>query len=418
MKKVLTILAFCVFFTEVVFAQTEMPRLAIPTAQSNGFGGTHTAYTDNVFALLVNPAAIVRVEQRSFFALSPTLFSPQSTFDILPSMIDVIDGDTGALGDAASVLKERNGKIALGLDMREFPFSIAWVADGFGFGLWNRTFINPSIQGEWVDINVYADVMVPVGFGFKILERESHSVDAGITVKPFIRAIAHEKAKITELMDDNYDFIDNLSAPLIAGAGLDVGFLYRWDIGLQAGLTLDDIITRGGLISKLVGKDDISDSYYVPFTMNLGVAYDLRIGRVWENAPSFLARSGVAFAFDWRDIISTFQQDDYQKRNAQLNIGLGMEISLIDIFKIRLGMSEMLPAFGIGVDLGTFKFDAAYYGKEFGLEPGQLSAAALDLTIAIRPGAKKRDWPWTRRSLVGLLGGPEEVSAEESAENE
>jgi hypothetical protein len=68
-------------------------------------------------------------------------------------------------------------------------------------------------------------------------------------------------------------------------------------------------------------------------------------------------------------------------------------------------MNDLLPAFGIGFDHGFFEIDLAYYGKEFGLEPGLLSAAAVDLTISIRPGAKKRDWPWTRRSLVGLITG-------------
>jgi hypothetical protein len=68
-------------------------------------------------------------------------------------------------------------------------------------------------------------------------------------------------------------------------------------------------------------------------------------------------------------------------------------------------MNEMLPAFGFGFDFGSFEIDVAYYGKELGLEPGQMPTAALDLTIAIRPGAKERHWPWTQKSLVEVISG-------------
>jgi hypothetical protein len=395
-----------------VFAEdVAMPRLAMPTAQNSGMGGTHVAYTDNVFALLVNPAAIMRVEQRSFFALSPTLFSPQSTFGLIKAIDGIVsNNDLGALGEATDLLSQSKGKISLGFDIREFPLSISWVADGFGFGLWNRVFVNPNIIGTYFNFDVYADVMLPVGFAFKILDLEGHAIDAGLTVKPFARVRAHEQRDLMELAEEDADFIGSLSVPLIIGAGFDLGLLYRWDIGLSAGLTFDDIVTRGAVAGTLYGNST-GDSYYVPFSMNLGVAYDFKLGRVMESAPPFLAASGFSFAADWRDISNVFQQNDYSKRNALLDIGLGLQLSLGDIFKARVGMNEMLPAVGLGFDLGPFEIDAAYYGKELGLEPGQLPVAALDLTLALRPGAKKRDWPWTRRSLVGLISGDREDAA-------
>jgi hypothetical protein len=66
-------------------------------------------------------------------------------------------------------------------------------------------------------------------------------------------------------------------------------------------------------------------------------------------------------------------------------------------------MNEMLPSFGFGFDLGVIEIDLAYYGRELGLEPGQMPAAALDLTFAIRPGAKEKNWPWTQASLVETI---------------
>jgi hypothetical protein len=405
MKKALIFFLCAMMCAAVVFAEDKaMPQLAIPTARSNGMGGSHVAYTDNVFALLVNPAAILRVEQRSFFSLSPSLLNPESTFGLLSTIPNAAGGDMGALGDAADILSKKKGRVSLGFDLREFPLSIAWVADGFGFGLWDRIFVNPNIIGTNIEVNIYADVMLPISFAFKILDTYSHDVDAGITVKPFVRVRGYEKTSIMNLMDKTDETFDNMSVPVLAGAGFDLGFLYRWDLGLSAGLTFKDIVTRGAVVTDILGNDT-GASYYVPFTMNLGAAYDFKIGRFWTTAPGILANVGITAAIDWRDMINAFQQDDYRRRNAALDLGIGLQFSLYDIFMLRFGMNELLPSFGIGFDLGAIEFDLAYYGKELGLEPGQLSAAAVDLTFSIRPGAKKRDWPWARRSLVGLITG-------------
>ena len=193
----------------------------------------------------------------------------------------------------------------------------------------------------------------------------------------------------------------DLSAPVIAGAGFDLGFMYRWDKGFRAALTLSDIITRGIVVANISGTDD--NTYFVPFTLNAGVAYDFKLEQFWITAPRYLGTIGFTFAADWRDILNVFQQDDYTKRNFLLNLSAGIQVSFFDMVMLRFGMNEMLPAVGIGFDLGPFEIDFAYYGREFGVEPGQLSAAAVDVTIAMRPGAAKRDWAWTRRSLASLI---------------
>ena len=394
MKKTIIICTILsLFMTLPVFAERmTMPPLAMPTAASNGFGGTHVAYTDNVFALLVNPAAMMRVQQRSFFTLAPSVMSPQGTVELGKSIADIATGDTNALGQMADTFSKQKGKIALGFELREFPLSIAWVANGFGFGLWNRTFVNANIVGTNVEAHIYEDVMLPIGFAFKILDLERHSFDAGLTIKPFARVRAWESEKITSLLDDASDFADRINVPLIMGGGLDVGFLYRWGTGFQAGFTFDDILSRGTVVKNLVNEDN--NSYYVPLTMNFGLSYTFKLG--------FL---GFTLAADWRDIANFFNQDDYlNSRNAALDFGAGLQLSLFNTVYVRVGMSEMLPACGLGLNLGPCKIDLAYYGREFGMEPGQLSVATVDLSIAIRPGAKQRDWPWTQGSLFGLFG--------------
>ncbi|MDR2783491.1 MAG: hypothetical protein LBB48_06575 [Treponema sp.] len=401
MKKTI---AFCLtlWCASTLFADpAAMPRFAIPTARSNGMGGDHVAYTDNVFSLLVNPAAIMRTRQNSAFTIAPTLFSPERTFGLIdPIMTMINSGNIDELTNAGNLLK--GGKIPLGFELREFPLSIAHVSDGFGFGIWDRIFVNPNIIGTTVKLDAFADVIVPIGMAFKILDTGEHIVDFGFTVKPFARVKLSEQRSLMDMLGTgNGDMLEDVAVPVIAGAGFDIGFMYRWDIGLSAGLTFDDIITRGAVVTNLTGSDN--NSYFVPFSMNLGVACDVKIGRFWASAPNFLANTGITLAFDWHDVTNAFQQNDYTKRNAILDIGVGLQLSLMDMIKLRIGMNEMLPAVGLGLKFGLFELDVAYYGKELGREPGQLPAPALDVSIAFRPKAKPRDRFWTRGSLVGLI---------------
>jgi len=392
-QKVVLVIFLALLMAMPVFAdRVAMPPLGMPTAASSGFGGTHVAYTDNVFSLLVNPAAMMRVQQRSFFSLSASLFNPQSTFDIGNAVMEMVsDGDTAAFGRVANTLSDHNGMIALGMELREFPLSIAWVANGFGFGLWNRTFMKAEIIGDHVRATVYSDIMLPIGFAFRVLDMDRHSIDAGFTLKPFVRVMASERVSILDLMDDA-DF--DLTAPVILGGGLDFGLLYRWAGGFQAGLTFTDILSRGTVVGNLTDEED-TNSYYIPFAVNAGISYSFRPLR-------FL---GISLAADWRDIGNVFNQDDYlNSRNFILDFGFGVQASLFNTFYFRAGMSEMLPAAGIGVHLGAIRIDLAYYGREFGYEPGMLSTAVVDLSISIRPGARERDWAWTRRSVFGLFG--------------
>ena len=391
-QRAIFIIFLAVLMAFPVFAErVAMPPLAMPTAASNGFGGTHVAYTDNVFALLVNPAAMMRTRQRSFFTLAPSVFNPQATFDISKSVMDMVSSsDTTNFGNMADTLSKQEGKIALGVELREFPLSIAWVANGFGFGLWNRTFVKADIIGDYVKADVYSDVMLPVGFAFKILDLNRHTIDGGLTLKPFVRVKAAQQAYITDLMDDaDFDF----NIPVIAGGGLDMGLLYRWGKVLQVGFTFTDIFSQGTVMADLGDIKD-TNSYYIPFAMNAGVSFNFKFGII-----------GLVLAADWRDIGNAFDQNDYlNNRNYLLDFGIGAQISLFDVVYFRVGMNEMLPAAGLGLNLGALKIDLAYYGREFGYEPGQLSTAVVDLSISIRPGAKARNWAWTRGSVFGLFG--------------
>ncbi|MDR0997540.1 MAG: hypothetical protein LBL70_00605, partial [Treponema sp.] len=267
---------------------------------------------------------------------------------------------------------------------------------------WDRISVDTRIRGVDIEATVMADFILNYGMSFRLLDLSYHQVDAGFVVKPFLRGMAYKEMSGLDLVDDSDILLDDFTVPIIAGAGLDLGFMYRFYDDLAFGLTVADVFTGGGAVGAAMGSTP--DTFYrVPTSLNLGLAYTFKLGRVWKSAPSLLKSAYAAFMFDWRNLNDAFDAaDDYTKRNPSLNLGLGLEFGFFNFVKIRMGLNEMLPTFGIGLEPGPFQFNFAMYGKELGKEPGRFSTYVYDFSIAIRPGAKKQKWPWTRRALGNL----------------
>jgi hypothetical protein len=367
----------------------DMAPLALSSTRSLGMGGTHVAYTDTVYALFVNPAALQNANQGSGFELSPAFVGP--IFDLIDIATSSNDDIIGALGDFAGKTK---GKIPIGFEIR-FPLSVGYAANGLGFGLWNRVHFDARVIGTDIDAEALADVILNFGMSFNIVSIGDHLVDAGFVVKPFLRAKADMNMTALDAVGGNADFLDKFNVPLIAGAGFDLGFMYRFRRDLAAGLTIDDVYTGGGRVSTILGNDDGVSSYRVPTTLNIGAAYTLQ--------P--LSWLSIAFMLDYRDVTNLFYADDYTKKNPILNLAFGSEIG-IQFLKLRVGLNEMLPAAGVGIEAGAFQLNFAIYGKELSNEPGGFSTYGLDISIAIRPETKQKNWPWSRPILNSVLGLP------------
>jgi hypothetical protein len=395
MKKIVGF--FLVFGVLSASFAEDMAPLAMPSTRSLGMGGTHVAYADDVYALFVNPAALQRANQGSGFEFSPAFVGP------LFKLIDLagsVDGDLiGALGDFAA---DTGGKIPINFDLRG-PLSVGYTANGLGFGLWDRVHGEATFIGTDIDALVFADLILNFGMSFSVLSLGSHEVDAGFVVKPFLRAKAEKGASALDAINGADVLFDNFNVPLIAGAGLDLGFMYRFHEDLSAGMTIDDVYTAGGRVATVYGDDDGVSSYRVPATLNLGAAYVLR-PLPWLSA---------AFMLDYRDVANLFQAGDFTKRNPILNLALGIELSLLQFLKLRVGLNEMLPAAGVGIEAKAFQLNFAIYGRELGNEPGGFSTYGLDLSIAVRPETKKKNWPWNRRPIVNSILGIEASSGDE-----
>jgi hypothetical protein len=392
MKK-LSALFLCLACLSAALSADEkrMAPLGFPSTAANGMGGPHVAYTSDIYALFVNPAALQWANQTSVFELSGAVIGPLGKLAKFGSgMMDAVE-NADNIDPLLDIIE--GGKLSLGMDIRG-PFSAGYAANGLGFGLFSRTFVDARVIGTDIDAVGYVDMMLPFGMAFNVLRLRDHELAAGFTLKPFVRVLADLEMSVLDFVG-NSDALTNAAIPVLGGLGGDLGLLYRFKRDLAAGLTLGDPFTFGARMGNISGASS-HKIYRVPFSLNLGAAYTFRLASVWKTAPRALQSAYVAAMMDWHGMNNVFTWNDRIHRNPILDLGMGAEFGFFNFLKLRVGLRDMLPMIGLGLEPRVFKFNVALYGKELGNEPGVNSAMALDLSIAVRLDNKKKNWPWSK----------------------
>ncbi|MDR0690164.1 MAG: hypothetical protein LBG08_07895 [Spirochaetaceae bacterium] len=356
----------------------ELAPFTVPSTRNLGLGGPHVAYTDDINSLFINPAAFINIDQLSVGEVSAGVYG-----DTL-SLKDIISniGDTSKLVSTLSkFIDKSNGNIPLGFDLRG-PIAFGNIKNGWGWGVFDRIYGGATVTGRNVDVWANADLMFDLGYSFRILEIGTNTLDVGALGKVFGRlGVNSGQMSLFDLADGGDTLKNRLNyAPFTIGAGLDLGLQYRLIDNFTAALTVNDLFSLGYVsfnnlnLSSSAGSAPPGYLGYIKPNINLGVSYKL-----FDN--SFLSLAVMA---DYRDIINLFRQNEYDARNAWLNLSAGSELILFNLVALRVGVNEMLPAVGIGLNLFVFKLDAAFYGKELGNEPGKMSTYAVDVGLLFR----------------------------------
>jgi hypothetical protein len=109
--------------------------------------------------------------------------------------------------------------------------------------------------------------------------------------------------------------------------------------------------------------------------LDLGFRYRIRSVAIEKYISS------ITLMTDYRNFLDLFS---LIPRNPVLNVGLGVEIKVLNALSFRFGLTDALPAFGIGLELSFATLDFAIRGKELGLDPGVQPTYALDLGLLFR----------------------------------
>jgi hypothetical protein len=352
-----------------VFAADIAP-FPMTSSRIYSLGGPHTAYTQDITALAINPAALRTVKKQLHIA-EIGLGTHGKIGVIMPIIKAAISGsfdefDSSTIGGLTS---NSDGKIPLGFEMRG-PLSIGYMNQGYGFGLYDRIYFDTEFIGTTLRLNANADFLINGGYAYRILDKNIHALDIGIGAKVFLRYTFGVNGSVLDMVDNADTLVEDSPMDFIAGGGFDLGVLYHLGEQLSFGLTCNDVFSMG-FINHLSGKNSgSSDTGFIKPQLNFGAAY---IFPSWKHLT-------LSLMLDYRDVVNIFT-NDYTTRNPILNIGFGAEARIIQFIYARIGVNDMLPAVGIGFDIKAFKINAAIYGKELSNEPGGLSTHAFDLSF-------------------------------------
>jgi hypothetical protein len=364
---------FFLCFGFPVFGQINgIDPFVIPSARFAGLGGNHVAIGDSFHALFSNPAAFIGMEKQ-FSAAELTI----STYGPFFEIIDQARSASGPL-DLTEVIKSSG--TGVGFDMAG-PISLGWVGNGWGFGIFNRIRTDAVRDGSSIYPDAAGEIFAIGGYSFRIINKDDHFLDAGFLAKVFYRGVAQLKVPISDALSMMGNPNGNFSTYL--GGGLDLGLKYTFRDNLVLSLVCFDVyspvfVTDYGPFtdfSEMFNSSSKDTSYgTVKRRLDLGIKYSIR--------SSFLDRfiSDLTIMADYRDILDLFSMT----RSPLLNFGIGVELKMLNVLSFRLGFNDMLPAFGIGLDLSFMTVDFAINGKELGSSRGENPTYCLNLSFLFR----------------------------------
>jgi hypothetical protein len=199
--------------------------------------------------------------------------------------------------------------------------------------------------------------------------------------KGFFRGVFNLEASVFDvsaIMDDplGKEFKTNL------GVGLDLGLRYTYRGNFAAAIVCYDVYSPV-LITTYPTVTDFTDKTGVSTTGHSTVDRRLDFGLKYRIRSPFIDRyiSALTLMADYRDFLDLFA---LIPRNPILNVGMGMEVTVLNALSFRFGVTDALPSFGLGLDLSFVILDFAIRGKELGIDPGLQPTYALDLSLLFR----------------------------------
>ena len=354
-------------------------RFAPTNARMAGMGGAGLSLVEAEYGLFVNPASLAEGKLRiSLPSVSVTLYH---AYDALKkdsngkNLFDKIGGDKDTL--VAAVLNVVGTELA---PLASADVSASLVLPfGLGIGLYGRDTIY-TYSGTAVD---QLDVSLALGYAYG-LNLGDFRVSAGVTAKMNVLAF-NQRLKVATVIKS--EDIKEMSMNVAVGYSvpvIDFGVTGEWKKGpndISASLVVSNLFSkyRMGIVNTSingVGETVKSDIKYDDFTIKTKPSVDFGLGYEFES--SFV---DFAVAADLTDLVGMFSslKGGEAGRVILRHLNTGVEVSLIDTFAFRAGMSSGYFTVGTAIDLFALRIEAAYYWNEMGTAAGERGLDGLTI---------------------------------------
>jgi len=357
-------------------------------------GGTTLLHPFDSIYFLKNPAIVSYTKQPNFYITKLSLLSG-ANMGYLDKTLNLSSYQLSSLWAGfdystllSNVMNDPYG-VALNSDPEVGlfgPINLGYIGNGIGIMVYDDSFSSLDIKQmpglPYVVLKSFSELGVTFGVGTYFSVSKFYTLHAGISFSYYKRYKVpfDQGASVPELMNYyekvqnniyEYDVSDSLSGNI--GLILDDGDHLKYAITLENffGRTFNWSRTRF-TESK---EETLNYNYYqtyLPPSLNLGVMYYLpKIPYI----PSFLLSEFMVEL----DIKNLIKNEFWYKK-----LSLGTEISLLKVVKLRGGINEGYPTFGLGIDFYYLTIDLAVYQYEKGVLPGQQGSQSLSLSLEIK----------------------------------
>lgn len=351
------------------------PPFQLISPRDAALGGRHVTLSDSFSSLVNNPAGFyVAPEELSITEITLAAKGPMFT------LADSIIG--GELSDLGSLI---NG-IYAGVDLLG-PLSFGYIGNGLGLGIYNQTNLRLwSNNSLTANVKVWDDVVLAGGYGYRLpFSGDVQALDAGILLKGGFRGTVNGAVTVVDIMNLDTDTLMDQPFIFTSFIGFDLGLRYSigesWVIGLVGRDVYTPTISNeyGNVMDFIDGATPTEADIYdkMSFQLDTGVMY-----RPKADLTNY-SISDIKILLDYTDVLDFWLYPETAV-NPVLNIGMGTEITMMEILDVRLGFSQGLFAAGLGIDLYYFDMNLAMFGTERSTEPGLAPVYNLQLSFEFR----------------------------------
>lgn len=369
MKKIICVFLFVCALT-MSFAYTPH-RIEPVETRSEAFGGPYLTDTASVYSLFSNPAALGFIEKKTLWPPIMAIGMGGPFDKLIKTGKTLIGGkvsfdNPAALKDAVGDIIGKSGlSLRLGIGG---PLTFGAVRKHFGWGFVNTIGVDGNIFSvSRSDLRGGGGLAFVAGYGYPIKLGAAGVFSVGISVRGMTQVETVYTDSIIDLAVNSG--WETLPAYLSFGFGLDMGVQYKVFNVLSISAVWQDLYSPMWIRTypKIMefGKNGSNFEYkQIEPRLGFGIKVEIPVSKV---TGGFMSEWAV-YA-DYNNIWQFLGKDPLY-RNPILELSCGTELVLFKILALRVGLNEMYPAMGLGLNFGNFKMDFSVFGRELGFEPG------------------------------------------------
>jgi len=363
-------------------------------------GGAFTAVSDDANAFFYNPAGVAAAEKTHLTLLQIGLTIGddlkkgydwyKDNQDDLDKMDDLQDSDPDKynrlMRDVANTISKL--RIVAAVDAPQFSLLSPNHKLSYGAGLFAQANIlvsvNAGIIVPLLDIHGRADVVAPVAFGMKFMDKR---LAVGVAPK-LLKRIRIDETRLTFLEMEDFDVQEQTGD----GFGVDMGVIYKLTNKMNVGAAWKDATFPLLSGTEITYGAEWQDAKSTSTTPTLIPGYTARIPSQLNIGMSYRMNKLLLFSFDIYDV--------WHSKNKVLwgatlwpKIHAGCELNLFNFLRGRVGINQGYPTFGFDVNLWLFHIEYARWADERGFYAGDLAEWQHKLAITMRYswGGKKKE---------------------------